>query len=53
MAGRFEERDRRERDKELRQLRRELRRLWRQRQQAQTDGSSKTIPPGLSESPDA
>lgn len=32
-GGKLEDQDRREREKQLRQLRRELRRLWRQRNQ--------------------
>ena len=36
IVGKFEERNGRERERELRQLRRELRRQWRQRQQAHT-----------------
>ena len=53
MVGRFVERDQRERDKELRELRRTLRRLWRQRQQDQAYGDAAGNPlTEPSESPD-
>jgi len=54
MVGKFDERDRRERDKELRQLRRELCRLWHQRQQDQAgETPADDTQAGPSESPDA
>ena len=54
IIGKLDERDRRERDKELKALRRELRHLWRQRQQDQAEGvPTDSMPDEPSESPDA